>query len=76
VKITGRTTWRTGPTTTTTKSSGSEASTRSSNSSPSTRCASLSGGKRCDEPPARTTAVTRGPDGCLLVWINAVLWGE
>ena len=67
VKITGRATLRTAPTTTTTACSGNEASVRSSSGLPSTCSASLSGAKRCDVPPASTTAVRRRDEGCLLV---------
>jgi hypothetical protein len=76
VKITGRATSRTGPTTTTVKSCGREASARSSNGSSPTSSSSLSGGKRCDAPPARTTAVTRRNEGWLLVRVRTVVLGR
>ena len=75
VKITGRATSRTAPTTMTVATcSGSEASTRSSSGSPSNCSASLSGRKRRDAPPARTTAVTRRNEGWLLVRVRAIVF--
>ena len=73
VKITARATLRAAPTTTIATCSGNEASVRSSSGLPSTCSASLSGAKRCDSPPARTTAVTRRSEGCLLLTVCGVV---
>jgi hypothetical protein len=73
IRITGRATSRTGPTTTTITCSGRDASARSRSGWLSTCSANLSGGKRCDAPPARTTAVTRGNEDWLLVGISGAV---